>query len=242
MNIISIIILLIYIPILQLSGILKNITKQAPKAGRAIKGTVTTAKTGIKLSKSGKLLIADDLLIAERITPISDEAKMVSKSGDEIIQTEKSVSKESGKIKRLKNKIKNYENEIDELIKDRVEEAIEDLLYEKMTRDNNRWDYSIHQLLNNPFRDSISTFIQTKYGLKIKEKADLFFLLNEMPVEFVQLSRRDVAKILSKYSLSYKIACIDYFKSELVQYEPVIKRLQIYIDTEKIKWKTSKTL
>lgn len=228
-------ILLLYL--LQVSSIIKNFSKSAPKTATRI--VAQQSKKLSKISNAGQLLIADDLLRNEK-TLLTEELKSGVSLSDDIAKKENMMIDDAFKAKGVKPKIKSQNETLKELRNDQIEQAIQELLFEKMSRGNSLWDYSVYEILSEPYFEATINYLSKKYGYKDLKKAELFLLLHEKRVDNERLSKRQVCDILSKFSLSYKTASIKLLKVELSKYDAIVHRLQMYQDSEIKKWRLKK--
>lgn len=229
------IILLLYL--VQVSSIIKNLSKNLPKT--ASKVVIQQGGKLSKMSNAGKLLIADDLIRNEK-SLLSEELKSGANLSDDIVKKENMLLDDASKIKSIKPKIKSQNETLKDLKNDQIEQAIEELLFEKMSRGNTLWDYSVHEILSEPFYAAAKSYLSNEYGYKVLQKAEVFLLLHEKRVNNMQFSRRQVCDILSKFSLSYKTRSIELLKVELSKYDAIVNRLQTYQDSEVKKWRFKK--
>jgi hypothetical protein len=211
--------------LLQITSILKDVLKTTPKsAGTIAKSTTKVLKSSNKLSKASELLLADDLFKMHDFknnSLVKEEIK-TGATRAEISATERSQIK---KIKKVKSA--DIENSVDELFQKKIEEAIEEQLYETISRSNGVWDYALYELMLEKNWASVQDYFRMNHHYYLNYKIDLFLLLNEQQVGNLNLTKRDVCKIMSKTKI-YKSTCIDALIVNLSEYEHIVNRLEMY--------------
>lgn len=214
--------------LLQVSGILKDIMKVSSKSsGKVIQSTAKGLKSGKVLSKAGSALVADDLINVVKeadseIKTIDDFGKIASKEKN--LNTV--IASGNKNKKNLKNRIANKE----ETIEEKIQDAISDLIFEDLNRSSLLWEFSMHELMLSPNWELVTSYIKMNYQINLERKIDFYLLMNEIVIENKKLSKKDVSRVLSRYSRAYRTRAIEVLIIELKEYEPIIEKLQYFAD------------
>jgi hypothetical protein len=233
---------------LQLSGIIKSIVKSS---GRLSKSVITSSgkiiKQGKSLNKASAMLLADDGTIL-RSSIVSDE-KVLAGQADDFATMPKGVSEEGSFIekgaksgekleKKLKKTTKDkFDEAMDVLemeVNDKLENAMEELIYENLDRTGSLFENSVHELLNEPKFDVVSSYFKEKYDYTLRQRLDIFLLLNERDVDGFKIGRREVSQILALYSDVFAGRALAFLLVDLSEYTRVTDAIKMYASKRKI--------
>jgi hypothetical protein len=214
--------------LLQISGIMKGIMKQAPKSsGKVIQSTAKGLKSGKVLSKAGSALVADELI---NVVKQADSEIMTIDDFGAVVSKEKNLNKVVASGTKNKKNIKNSIANKEEKIEDKIQDAISDLIFEDLNRSNLLWEFSMHELMLSPNWELVTSYIKINYQINVERKIDFYLLMNETVIENKKLSKKDISKVLSRCSRAYRTRAIEVLIIELKEYEPIIEKLQYFAD------------
>jgi hypothetical protein len=213
--------------ILQFSGVFKSVIKSTARVSKSvISPSGKIIKGGKSLNKASAMLLADDAASLHK-TVLSDE-KALAVQSDELAVLNKDIAKEGSTVGRRTKSADKLEKELRKLSDERMEDALEDLIYENLDRTGTLFENSVHELLNEPKFTMVSSYFNERHNFKLKRRLDLFLLLNERDVDGFFIGRREVSRILAMYSDVFSGRALAFLLLDLSEYKPVVESIRIY--------------
>jgi len=178
------------------------------------------------LNKASMLLLVDDAASLEK--NILAEEKSLLGTAVEIGPMEKNTTGKGSVIKKNNTRKKYSNEELESWARERVEDAIEDLILQSLERKGSLFERSVHELLNEPKFSNVAVYLRDKHKFILHRKIDLFLLLNESKVENLQLDKQEVSYILMQFSDIYTARAIGYLLIDLSEHQKACDRLNSY--------------
>lgn len=232
--------------ILQIAPILKNISKSAgkvQKAGIVSKAAIGSSKAALKISSASHLMLMDDFMKnAEKIKIVTSEESALKTYAETISKENKIQGKIYNKPKSLNGKKSSiYDNytreEYERILKDKIEDYIEQLLADQLQRDFNVWKLSMIELMNSNYWNKVRIYFKNVYHFNLERKVDFLLLMNEMPVNAFRMSEKEIHRFLAKNSPLLQAVSIDILHAELSKHKPIVDKLTYYAENNRLQVK-----
>ena len=220
--------------ILQLSGAIKSILKSTARVSKTvISPSGKIIKSGKGLNKASALLLADDVNSFKN-TALAEE-KSLAGQADDLAAIKKEVGKDGALVGKGALDAEKLERKLRQMTKEKVEEALEELIFENLDRTGSLFENSVHELLNEPKFSVVSRYFKDRHDFTLKRRLDLFLLLNEREVQGFCIGRREASRVLGLYSDVFAGRALAFLLVDLSEYRPVCEFLKQYASQRGIK-------
>lgn len=230
-------ILMLTLVILQASACAKMMSASGGKVVGKSASIMAARQASRSALRSGpsKRLVAEIEAMGVAATLGKDaEAPIASNIAKESSELEKQVFKKGGQV-TPKLALRNTKDEFSQIVEDKIEDAMMDILYENLDRTNTLWDYAIFEIMQDSSWNRIVSYMKERKKFLLTEKVDFFLLMHGREVSGFDLSMREACYILSRYSEACRKRTIEYLLIDLSDKEDAVRVIKDYARRNRIK-------